>query len=78
MKKNKMGKYSETAREAGAREVEKEKEEEARGKTFKVNDRCEVSLKNIPKQRGVIMYLGLFFYFFQKLFGLFNKILKIL
>ncbi|XP_065661494.1 tubulin-folding cofactor B isoform X2 [Hydra vulgaris] len=58
MKKNKMGKFSEAAKEAEVREAEVEKEEEAKGKTFKINDRCEVSIKNFPKQRGMIMYLG--------------------
>lgn len=38
---------------------EKEKEEEEKAATIKINDRCEVAVKNQPKRLGTVKYVGL-------------------
>lgn len=58
MKRNKLGKFSEDAKNAEELALEKEKGEEERAKTFKVGDRCETSVPKQAKRRGVVMYIG--------------------
>ena len=63
MKRNKVGKFSEDAKEAELKEAQKELEEEKRAKTFKVGDRCQVSVPKQQKRLGVLMYIGTFLSF---------------
>lgn len=60
MKRNKLGKFSEDAKNAEELALEKEKGEEERAKTFKVGDRCETSVPKQAKRHGVVMYIGTF------------------
>jgi len=58
MKRNKMGKFSDQAKQDGEKAKEKELKEEELAKTFKVGDRCETTVPKQPKRRGAIMYIG--------------------
>jgi len=58
MKRNKMGKFSDQAKQDEEKAKEKELKEEELAKTFKVGDRCETTVPKQPKRRGAIMYIG--------------------
>ena len=58
MKKNKIGKYSEDAKQAEEKLKQKEANEENLAKTYTVGARCQTSVPKQPKRRGVIMFIG--------------------
>lgn len=58
LKQNKMGKYSEGAKLAEEKAIEKELQEEQIAKAMKIGDRCEVCVPKQPKRRGAVMYKG--------------------
>ena len=60
MKRNKLGKFSEEAKVAAEKELEKEKNETAKALSFKVGERCQTSVPKQPVRRGAIAYIGMF------------------
>lgn len=58
MKRNKLGKFSDEAKEAAEKEKKKEEEQTARASTFNIGDRCQTSVPKYPLRRGVIMFIG--------------------
>lgn len=58
MKRNKMGKFSEEAKQAAEKEKEKEEQQTARALTFKVGERCQTTVPKNPVRRGVVMFIG--------------------
>eukprot|EP00112_Aurelia_sp_Birch-Aquarium-sp1_P014184 Seg3045.5 transcript_id=Seg3045.5/GoldUCD/mRNA.D3Y31 product="Tubulin-folding cofactor B" protein_id=Seg3045.5/GoldUCD/D3Y31 len=58
LKQNKMGQFSDDAKNAEERAKQKEIQEEEKAKAMKIGDRCEVSVPKQPTKRGAIMYIG--------------------
>lgn len=59
LEKNKLGKYNEEEMKKRAKEKKQEEEaEEHLARSYKVGDRCEVSVQNQPTRRATILYVG--------------------
>lgn len=57
--RNKLGQYNEEEMKRKKEEMQlKEEAEEAKAKTFKVSDRCEVRVPGQPTRRGCVLYVG--------------------
>ena len=58
LKQQKLGKYSADAKDAVERAKLKELEEEAKSKSMRTGERCEVTVLKQPVKRGTVMYIG--------------------
>lgn len=58
MMKNKVGKFSEEAKNKEEIEKKKELEEFEKAKLFKIGDRCETVVPKQPRRRGSVQYIG--------------------